>query len=71
MINYAVNFQVDNQMCEAQCPVVVYVPNSGRAEDFNNLPVIEISAERIVSEHHNIDTIKVSTLIYTFMLNLK
>jgi len=54
------NIQVDNQMLQAQCPVVVFVPSFVRTEDISAcIPVIEITAERVISTNHNIDTIKV------------
>jgi hypothetical protein len=54
------NIQVDNQILQAQCPVVVFVPSFTRDADKSTLiPVIEINAERILSTNHNIDTIRV------------
>ncbi|KAF4525446.1 hypothetical protein B566_EDAN016234 [Ephemera danica] len=49
--------QVDNQMFEAQCPVVVYVPKMDR-EIAAFDPVIDIVAVRSTSGHHNIDTVQ-------------
>ncbi|CAB3365707.1 Hypothetical predicted protein [Cloeon dipterum] len=58
------NIQVDNQMLEAQCPVVVFVPSFERTEDISAcIPVIEVTAERVVSSNHNIDTIKNAAVI--------
>lgn len=55
------NIQVDNQILQAQSPVVVFVPSFTRDADKSTLiPVIEINAERILSTNHNIDTIRVS-----------
>jgi hypothetical protein len=54
------NIQVDNQILQAQSPVVVFVPSFTRDADKSTLiPVIEINAERILSTNHNIDTIRV------------
>lgn len=56
------NIQVDNQILQAQCPVVVFVPSFTRSEDISAcIPVIEVNAERVINTNHNIDTIRVSS----------
>lgn len=57
------DIQCDNQLFEAQCPVVMYVtPPSARSKDTEaqrTLPVIRITAERVPSLNSNVATYKV------------
>ncbi|XP_059469653.1 intermembrane lipid transfer protein VPS13D isoform X2 [Neocloeon triangulifer] len=58
------NIHVDNQMLQAQCPVVAFVPSFVRSEDTSAcIPVVEVTAERIAATNHNIDTIKNAAII--------
>ncbi|XP_069683777.1 intermembrane lipid transfer protein Vps13D isoform X2 [Periplaneta americana] len=56
------DIQCDNQLFEAQCPVVVYVtPPSARSKDAEsqrNLPTLRITTERIPSPNSNVATYK-------------
>jgi hypothetical protein len=57
------DIQCDNQLSEAQCPVVVYVtPPSARSKDAEAqraLPVLRITAERVPSLNTNVESYKV------------
>ena len=57
------DIQCDNQLFEAQCPVVVYVtPPSARSRDAEvqrNMPALRIAAERTPSLNSNVATYKV------------
>jgi len=57
------NIQCDNQLFEAQCPVVVHVtPPSARSKDAETqriLPVLTITTERVPNLNSNVATYKV------------
>jgi vacuolar protein sorting-associated protein 13D len=57
------DIQCDNQLFEAQCPVVVHVtPPSARSKDAETqriLPVLRITAERVPNVNSNVATYKV------------
>jgi hypothetical protein len=57
------DIQCDNQLFEAQCPVVVYgTPPSARSKDaeaHRTLPVLRISTERVPNLNSNVATYKV------------
>jgi hypothetical protein len=57
------DIQCDNQLVEAQCPVVLSVtPPSARSKDAETqriLPVLRITAERVPNVNPNIATYKV------------
>jgi hypothetical protein len=57
------DIQCDNQLFEAQCPVVVYVTapsaRSKDAETQRTLPVLRITAERVPNVNTNVATYKV------------
>jgi hypothetical protein len=61
------DIQCDNQLFEAQCPVVVYVtPPSARSKDTEAqrvLPVLRISADRAPNVSSNVATYKVLSLL--------
>jgi vacuolar protein sorting-associated protein 13D len=56
------NIQCDNQLFEAQCPVVVHVtPPSARSKDADSqriLPVLTITTERVPNLNSNVETYK-------------
>lgn len=57
------DIQCDNQLFEAQCPVVVHVtPPSARSKDAEaqrTLPVLRITTERVPNLNSNVATYKV------------
>lgn len=53
------DIQIDNQLFEASCPVLLYVTPPNRNDEQRHLPAIHITAERVPSPNINADIFKV------------